>query len=107
MVVFNEDAYIRHYSHQLENYLGINKRLTFTNYLGLERVIGNYETDISDITFMPRNQTVLGVGIGFDYLLSKSTAIYLKHRYFSFEDKNFVLDNTSGHETTVELKVNF
>lgn len=107
MVVFNEDAYIRHYSHQLENYLGINKRLTFTNYLGVERVIGNYETDISDITFMPRNQTVLGVGIGFDYLLSKSTAIYVKHRYFSFEDKNFVLDNTNGHETTVELKVNF
>jgi hypothetical protein len=33
--------------------------------------------------------------------------LYLRHRYFSFEDRNFQLDNNNGHETTLELKVTF
>jgi opacity protein-like surface antigen len=56
---------------------------------------------------MPRFQTTLGVGLGVDYSLSKNTALYLRHRYFSFEDRNFVLDNNNGHETTLEIKVTF
>ena len=53
---------------------------------------------------MPRFQTTLGVGLGIDYNLSRNTALYLRHRYFSFEDRNFQLDNNNGHETTLELK---
>ncbi|MGC6469653.1 MAG: hypothetical protein ACON4E_00090 [Flavobacteriales bacterium] len=107
MVVFTEDAYIRQYVHEFENYLTMSPRTIITSYLGFERIIGNYETDINDDTFMPRNQTTIGVGLGVDYSLSKNTALYLRHRYFSFEDRNFVLDNNNGHETTLELKVSF
>ena len=106
-VVLNEEAYIRHYVHEFENYLSMNSRTILTTYLGVERVIGNYQTDINDLTFMPRFQTTLGVGLGVDYSLSKNTALYLRHRYFSFEDRNFVLDNNNGHETTLEIKVTF
>jgi opacity protein-like surface antigen len=73
----------------------------------VERVVGNYQTDIDDMSFMPRNQTALGIGLGLDIALNKNTSLYLRHRYFTYEDVNFVLDNNSGHETTLEIKVNF
>ena len=106
-VVFDESAYIRQYTHQLENYLSVSDKTTITTYLGYERVIGNYETDIDDQSFMPRNQEAIGIGLGADIALTDNTALYIRHRYFSFEDRNFVLDNTDGHETTLEIKVNF
>jgi hypothetical protein len=106
-VVLTEKAYIRQYSHEIENYLTLSARSILTSFIGVERVLGNYETDINDLSYMPRNQTSLGIGLGIDYNLSKNTAVYLRHRYFSFEDKNFVLDNNNGHETTIELKVTF
>lgn len=106
-VVLTEDAYIRQYVHEFENYLSLSSRTILTSYLGIERVIGNYETDINYNTFMPRFQTTVGVGLGVDYNLSRNTALYLRHRYFSFEDRNFELDNNNGHETTLELKVTF
>lgn len=106
-VVLTEDAYIRQYVHELENYLSVNSRTILTTYFGVERVIGNYETDIDDETYMPRFQTGIGLGLGVDYSLSRNTALYLRHRYFSFEDRNFVLDNNNGHETTLEIKVSF
>ena len=106
-VVLTEDAYIRQYVHEIENYLSFNSRTILTTYLGIERVIGNYETDIDFETFMPRFQTGIGFGMGVDYSLSKNTALYLRHRYFSFEDRNFSLDNYNGHETTLEIKVSF
>ena len=56
---------------------------------------------------MPRNQTALGVGLGLDIALNNNTSLYLRHRYFNHKDKNFVLDNNKGHETTLEIKVNF
>ena len=105
--VLNESAYIRQYVHQLENYTSLTNRTILTSYFGVERVIANYETDIDDITFMPRNQTAIGIGLGLDVVLNKHTSLYLRHRYFTYEDKNFVLDNNSGHETTLEIKVNF
>lgn len=106
-VVLNEDAYIRHYVHEFESYLSMNARTILTTYVGVERIIGNYQTDLNDETFMPRFQTGIGIGMGLDYSLSKTTALYLRHRYFSFEDRNFVLDNNNGHETTLEIKVTF
>lgn len=107
LTVFDESAYIRQYTHQIENYTSISRKSTFTTYLGYERVLGNYQTDISDDTFMPRNQTAFGLGLGFDFLLNANTSLFLRHRYFSYKDENFVLDNNSGHETTLEIKVNF
>jgi hypothetical protein len=105
--VLNESAYIRQYVHQFENYTSLTDKTALTTYLGVERVIGNYQTDIDDMSFMPRNQTALGVGLGLDIALNQKTSLYLRHRYFTYEDVNFVLDNNSGHETTLEIKVNF
>ena len=56
---------------------------------------------------MPRNQKTRALGIGIDYKLSEKTSLFLRSRYFSFEDINFILDKSDGLETTLEIKVNF
>ena len=107
VTVFTEDAYIRYYAHQLENYYVINSKFLINQYIGWERVLGNYATDIDIDTQRPRNQEGLALGFGFDYIMAKNTMLYLRHRYFKFEDRSFQLDQFDGHETTVELKITF
>jgi len=106
-IVLDESALIRQYSHQLETYFEYNSKLILSTYLGWERVIGNYITDTNDETFMPRNQETKALGLGIDYKLSEKTSLYFRSRYFSFEDTNFILDESDGLETTLEIKVNF
>jgi hypothetical protein len=105
--VFDESAYLRVYSHQLENYYNIHSKLVLAQYLGWERVIGNYSTQVDIDSERPRNQEGIAIGFGLDYMLAKNTGLYLRHRWFSFEDRSFALDKFSGHETTLELKIYF
>ncbi len=107
ITVFTEEAYIRHYSHQIENYYRIHPKWVITSYLGFERVIGNYDTQVDVDSERPRNQEGRAYGIGFDYMLAKNTGLYLRHRYFEFEDRSYELDRFAGHETTLELKIIF
>lgn len=107
ITVFTEDAYLRHYSNELEAYYAYGPKLVLVGYLGYERMIANYRTDIDLITRRPRNQEGAGFGIGFDYDLAKNTAFYLRHRWFQFEDRSFKDDAFSGTETVFELKFSF
>lgn len=107
VTVFTEDAYIRHYSHQIENYITVHPKLVLAQYLGLERVLGNYDTQVDLESKRPRDQEGIALGLGLDFSLAKNTALYLRHRYFTFEDRSFELDKFSGHETTLELKITF
>lgn len=107
ITVFTEDAYIRYYAHQLESYYRIHSKLVLNQYLGWERAIGNYATEVDIDSERPRNQEGLAIGIGLDYNMSKNTMLYLRHRHFKFEDRNFEYDKFGGHETTVELKITF
>ncbi|MEM1000072.1 MAG: hypothetical protein AAGN35_23660 [Bacteroidota bacterium] len=107
ITVFNEDAYIRYYAHQLESYYRIHPKLVLAQYLGWERVIGNYATQINIETERPLNQEGFALGGGFDYMMSKNTALYFRHRYFRFEDTSFRLAKFAGHESTLELKIFF
>ncbi len=105
--VMTEDAYLRFYSHQLESYWQIHPKLVIAQYLGWQRTIANYSTQIDVETKKPINQENLAIGFGLDYMLSKNTALYLRHRYFRFEDRNFSYNKFAGHETTLELKIIF
>lgn len=107
ITIFNEDAYVRHYSHQIENYYSIHPKLTIAQYLGYERVIGNYATQVDIESERPRNQEGIAIGFGLDYMMAKNTGLYLRHRYFQFEDRSYALDKFAGHETTLELKIYF
>jgi len=107
ITVFNEQAYIRQYSHQVETYYSLSQEFILTGYLGWERIIGNYSTRVDVDSKRPLNQSNLGLGLGFDYMIAKNTGLYFRHRWFTFEDRSFANDNFKGHETTLELKIFF
>ncbi len=107
ITVFTERAFIRSYNHQLESYLDLTKEMTLSTYLGWERTIGNYDTEIEQDTRRPRNQEGFAMGLGLDISLSKNTALYLRHRWFSFEDRSFPDDAFKAKETSLEIKTYF
>jgi hypothetical protein len=107
VTVFTKSAYIRYYAHQLEGFLSLGKKIIFSQYLGWERVVGNYDTNLDEISGRPLNQQGFALGFGIDYSMARNTMLYLRHKYFSFEDTSFEKDQYAGHETTVELKIYF
>ena len=107
ITVFTEEAYLRVYSHQLENYYSIHPKLVLVQYLGWERIIANYNTLVNIDSRRPINQEGVGIGFGLDYMMAKNTGLYLRHRVFQFEDTSFAHDKFAGHESTVEVKIYF
>jgi hypothetical protein len=105
--VINEEAYVRQYASEIEWYLRLTPKFMFNAYAGIERTLGNYLTEISEETFRPLNQFGKGFGIGGDIDLGKNTRLYLRHRWYSFEDTSFPLDAFKGRELVVELKAFF
>ena len=105
--VTNEEAYIRQYASELEWYFRVTPKFVFNAYVGIERTLGNYLTEISEETFRPLNQFGKGFGIGGDIDLGKNTRLYFRHRWYTFEDTSFPLDAFQGRELVVELKAFF
>ena len=85
----------------------LREDLVFCSYSGIERSIANYDTEIDAETRRPRNQFGYGYGLGIDYTIAKNTALFIRHRWFEFEDTSFELDQFKGTETTLELKITF
>jgi hypothetical protein len=83
------------------------QRCALSMYGGVERTLGNYTTDINEETFRPMNQYGKGYGIGCDIDLGKNARLYIRQRWFEFEDKSFELDHFKGKELSVELKAFF
>ena len=104
---FNDDAYIRAQFHELDIYYNITPDFVLALYGGLEFIKGNKYTDISSVSGKPRDQIGTALGYGFDYSFTQSTTLYFRHRWFTFEDRNFATEKFSGSEATVELKMMF
>ena len=111
---------------QMDLGLELHPRLTVLGHAGLERVIGNNETAIGDSNTpsvsnnlwhrltgaqvrqtMARNQTHHRLGLGMDMSLSDGTNLYIRHQCYGYKDPNFTLNQLSGTETLVELKLTF
>lgn len=132
--VFNENAYIRQQTHEFDLYYNITRNMTIDLYYGMEFVKGNKYTDIDtnwvDVktvnnaevytagaknpllvqiapSMKPRDQVMNVFGYGFDFQLSASANLYVRHRFFTYEDKNFAADKYKGNELTFELKLFF
>ena len=106
-VVFSEKALLRSYSHQFETYLKLNARYVWTNYVGLERVLANYNTVTDAVSRRPKNQKGFSIATGLDIQLSKGVGLYLRERWMKYEDMSFANDRYKGFESTVELKMFF
>lgn len=105
--VLNEDAYIRQYASEFEIYYSITDGLVLSGYYGYERTIGNYLTDIDEVTRRPRNQTGNGYGAGLDIDLGRNAILYIRNRWANFSDASFADDTFRNQETIVELKIFF
>lgn len=55
----------------------------------------------------PISQRSTSLGIGLDIAISEQSGLYIRHKRFTQEDINFLQDNISGTETTVEFKIFF
>ena len=104
---FNQDAYLQAQYHELDLYYELVPNFILTGYYGMEFIRGGRKTDWDLTTQQPRNQIGRGIGLGFDWTVSKNAAFYVRQRFMNFEDKSFPLDTYKGNETTVELKVFF
>jgi hypothetical protein len=104
---FSDQALLRTYYHQLESYYRINKYLLWCNYVGFERIVASYRTELDIVTGKPKNQTGWGLATGFDIDLGKNSGLYLRQRWMNYEDSSFGLDRFKGFETTAEVKIFF
>ena len=104
--VFDNSAYVRANYHEMDLYYQLHKNFMITLYGGLETIKGNQDTDLGTNS-LPRDQIGKAFGAGFDLTLSNQATLYLRQRWFSFEDINFVTEKFSGTEGTVELKIMF
>ncbi len=107
IIEFTELAYLRAYYHQLEAYYCLSKKVIWTNYLGWERIVANYDTEVNPVTRRPKNQEGIGIATGLDIEMSKGAGLYLRQRYMKYKDSSFPLDYYSGWESTVEIKIFF
>ena len=108
-------AFIRLWHNELDLYYEVHPKLVVLGYAGVEMVKGNEFTDIDNteilpgyqMSNLPRNQLNMAFGGGLDFSITKNAAMYLRYRWYSFEDKSFSLDKWRGSETTLEVKVYF
>jgi hypothetical protein len=101
------EAYLRQYTSELEMFYQITEPVFLNAYAGYERVLGGNNIQVNSETLLPLNQTGWGVGLGLDVSLGRNAGLYLRHRWFSFEDTSFTRDQFTGQETTAELTVYF
>lgn len=104
---FNKSSYLQSINQQLEFYLELHPKFIVSNYFGYDRIIAGKATTTDLLTLKQKNQIGSSYAIGLDIELAKYVGLYIRQRWFTYKDVNFVLDQYKGKETTVELKIYF
>ncbi|MBX9851262.1 MAG: hypothetical protein K2X86_05820 [Cytophagaceae bacterium] len=104
--VFSQNAYYRQFYEEIIGFYRLFPKINMVGFFGIEKIIGNNRTEFAP-NGKPVDQTGIGYGIGFDYEYAPRAGFYVRHRWFSQEDKNFVLDRFKGQETSFEVKIFF
>jgi hypothetical protein len=132
--VFNKKSFIQTYYEEFTTFYAIHPKLSVVAFFSFERNIGNSKTSLAnangDLLVNPTgdatkaisnkeaqklglptgnaiDQTDRGFGLGFDYDINGKAGFYVRQRWFSHSDKNFIRDKFKGRETSVEFKVFF
>ena len=116
---------------QLSNELDLSFELNKNTYLvlnvGIERVIGNNQTEIGDNNSslgspinlihhffnenstrnFERNQRNTLFGCGIDFKIGENAMLFFRQNFYKYYDPNFVFNNLKGTETMLELKFLF
>ena len=105
--VFNSNAFVRLFFEDLTFAYRLGKKYNIVANYGFERVIGNRSTQLSSENNKPIDQVGHAYGGGIDYDFMANAGLHFRFKYMDHKDKNFVLDQFKGYETTVELKIWF
>ncbi len=104
---FSDQAFIRLFFEDLTLAYRLGRKYNIVANAGYEFVKGNNGTQLSPDNGKPIDQYGYAIGGGIDYDFTPTAGIHLRHKYMYHKDKNFVLDEFRGFETTVELKIFF
>lgn len=107
MPTFNDKAFIRLFFEDITLAYRLGKKYSVVANFGYESVKGNRGTQLSSENNKPIDQVGYAYGGGIDYDFTANAGIHLRHKWMSHKDKNFVLDQFQGQETTLELKIFF
>ena len=123
----NLNSILTQMSQEIDFSLQLTKNVIAVASFGIERVIGNDQTDLGD-SYAPsptnvffdwigyekrvennyaRNQRNRLFGVGIDYQISSNVGFFLRHNLYRFYDPNFIENHLEGTETMLELKVTF
>ncbi len=104
---FDKSSYLQSYNHQAEFYYPLTSKIVLCNYVGYDRIYGGTNTELDATTLKPKDQEGFSYAVGLDIQLARNTGLYLRQRWFKYQDHSFQLDRYRGMESTVELKIFF
>jgi hypothetical protein len=99
-------ALLRQYATENELYLQWNSRISLVMMLSGDITLGGIRTGVS-VNGRPFEQYGAARGLGIDIWAADNVCVYLRHKYFAFEDRSFNEDKYRGTESTIELKLLF
>lgn len=76
-------------------------------YSGSDSLAVNFITAPFRPDGLPINQTGHSFGVGLDLDITETSGLYLRQKWFTHRDENFVLDRFKGWEFTAEFKLRF
>ena len=107
LVPRDDNTYLFVQYHEVDVYYQLLEDFVLTGYFGFENARGGQFTVLDEETGEPRDQSGLGIGLGFDWSITSNAGLFVRHRWLDFEDRSFAEDNYSGRELTLELKIFF
>lgn len=102
----DESAFVKILYEEFNLFYKITKATTLVGQASFERVQGN---ELTDVALNGKNADQFGksFGLGLDIDFGRTAGIYLRSKWYSHKDNNFVLDEFKGFESTVEFKIWF
>ena len=102
-----EKSYMRVQYHELETYYKLSEKMAVDAYFGLENMKGSYGYTYAQNGAAPVLEFGKAIGLGLDFVLAPLTNLYVRTRWFDFEDKHNDMSHYRGFEGSLELKAFF
>lgn len=102
-----EKSYMRVQYHELEAYYKVNSKIALDSYFGLENMKGSYGYTMAQNGAAPVLEFGKAIGLGADFVIAQFTNLYVRTRWFDFNDKHNENNHYRGFEASLELKANF
>lgn len=104
-------ALVRAHYHEVDGYMPVNEKTALVVYTGLERIVGNENTEEKGLDEQgnPLHLDGLGtaLGLGLDISMTKSSSLFLRSKRVRYQDRSDAGLRLKGWEATVEFKIQF